>query len=292
MFVDGNLVASDTPTSLINITSTSGNIGYVGPGVNYFSGSMDELRVWNVAKDSTALVDSRYCEIEPTSPNLMSYFRFNSGVNPEGNNAGITTLVNEVSGAGNAVLTNFSLTGTTSNWIAGAQIYDALYGAKNQTFATGATISDIVLLTPGISSSMVSWYASLQDAIDGTNAIPTSTILTNGSDYFAVLNTSLCSTGAFKVTITIASSASVIANNIENQWSISPNPTNGIVVVSSNQIGSLLQIADATGRIIETIQTSLETTPIDLSSNKNGVYFVSLKGKDGVLMTKKLILNH
>ena len=53
-----------------------------------------------------------YDEISPSSTGLVHYYNFNSGI------PGGTTLTDSVTtGTANGTLTNFALSGTTSNWV-------------------------------------------------------------------------------------------------------------------------------------------------------------------------------
>jgi hypothetical protein len=54
----------------------------------------------------------------------VAYYNFNEGV-AGGNNTGVTSLTDKTSNANNGTLNNFTLTGATSNWVAGAPLnYD------------------------------------------------------------------------------------------------------------------------------------------------------------------------
>lgn len=83
-------------------------------------------------------------------------------------------------------------------------------------------------------------------------------------------------------------------NEIENQviFSVQPNPSEGLIqinvvddVVSEVEIN----ITDMSGRIVETIQSAVGSTQIDISNQKAGIYFVSVHA-DGRKSTKKVVL--
>ncbi|TAG01231.1 MAG: choice-of-anchor D domain-containing protein, partial [Cytophagia bacterium] len=56
-------------------------------------------------------------ELAGTETGLVSYYKFNQGT-AGGTNTGLNTLI-DVVGCNNGTLTNFALTGTSSNWVAG-----------------------------------------------------------------------------------------------------------------------------------------------------------------------------
>lgn len=123
MYVNGIQVATG---SLISVntpgTGTNLRIGQRVPGGNIsFVGSIDEVRVWNVARTAAELMADMNTEYCTPPADLMAYYKFNQGV-AGGTNTGLTTLPDD-SGFGNAgTLTNFALTGATSNWATGVTL--------------------------------------------------------------------------------------------------------------------------------------------------------------------------
>lgn len=84
----------------------------------YHNGYIDETSLWNKALSATeisAIIANNGEIANPQSEtNLKVYYKFNQGV-PYGNNTGLTTLNDEMNLA-NGTLTNFNLTGSSSNW--------------------------------------------------------------------------------------------------------------------------------------------------------------------------------
>ena len=61
-----------------------------------------------------------------------------------------------------------------------------------------------------------------------------------------------------------------------NNYSISPNPTNGIVTIKTNSAEVLtVELVDVFGKFIDSIKTS---DSIDISFLKSGIYFLSIEG--------------
>jgi hypothetical protein len=119
-YVNGALNTTSAVVASANNPGTNPfYIGRQGSGTgnnNLFFGDLDQVRVWNVARTQCEINTFKNCEIPTSAPGLVSNYHFNSGF-PSGNNTGITTLY-DLSGNGfNGALTNFALTGTTSNWI-------------------------------------------------------------------------------------------------------------------------------------------------------------------------------
>jgi hypothetical protein len=113
----GSLTSVNTPT-----TGTDVRIGQrVSGGSIPFSGSIDEVRIWDYARTATEIsndMNDEFCTI-PTG--LVAYFKLDEGT-AGGTNTGVTTAHNLVNSSENGTLTNISLSGATSNWVQGAGI--------------------------------------------------------------------------------------------------------------------------------------------------------------------------
>lgn len=82
----------------------------------YFNGSMDEVRLWNVARTPEQIRVGMYEQVSPISADLVAYYSFNSG-SPGGNNAGLTTVKDFSGNDHDGTAIGFALDGNTSNWV-------------------------------------------------------------------------------------------------------------------------------------------------------------------------------
>jgi hypothetical protein len=118
-----NGVAAGTSTFPIPANVTRNNC-YIGKsnwgGDPNLNGKLDELRIWSVAKTASEIQATMYSELAGTESGLVAYYNFNQGT-AGGTNTGLTTLTDRTSNANNGTLYNFALTGSTSNWVDGAQ---------------------------------------------------------------------------------------------------------------------------------------------------------------------------
>ncbi len=115
LYVNGILVASTTTSFSANTI----NPLLIGTHTNYqfnAKATMDEVRIWNRALSQTEITNNMSCELFGTQTGLAAYYHFNQG-SFNTNNAGVTTLTDASGNNRNGTLTNFSLNGTTSNWI-------------------------------------------------------------------------------------------------------------------------------------------------------------------------------
>ncbi len=117
-YVNGIQVGTGSLTAVNTPSGTPIRIGErVSGGSLPFKGIIDELRVWNVAKTPAELMTYMNNELCGTPAGLFAYFKFNQGI-AGGANSTVTTAINGVPSA-NGTLTNFALTGATSNWVTG-----------------------------------------------------------------------------------------------------------------------------------------------------------------------------
>ena len=123
IYLDGVAVGSDTPGSHTVPSPSNLRIGCTngpspGGGYEYFNGSIDEVRIWNVAR-TAAQMKAAYTSW-PALPQagLVAAYDFDAGT-AGGANPGLTTLPDRSPNYQDGTLTNFNLASgnTTSNWV-------------------------------------------------------------------------------------------------------------------------------------------------------------------------------
>ncbi len=97
--------------STIELGLDQGNLSRI------FKGRMDEVRLWNRAKSASEITTDRTCELSSTPGGLVARYNFNQGV-AAADNSSVTALTDGSGNGNNGTLTNFALSGTSSNWIA------------------------------------------------------------------------------------------------------------------------------------------------------------------------------
>lgn len=116
IYIDGNL-ALTTVISIFN-QNTALVIGDGGPVESQeINGSIDEVRIWNNVRTQAEIQANMNVELS-SGNGLVAAYHFNQGV-AGGTNTGITTLI-DAAGSNTGTLSNFGLTGATSNWVAGS----------------------------------------------------------------------------------------------------------------------------------------------------------------------------
>ena len=116
IYIDGTL---DFSTSKGGTITASGNSVEIGRRTTYgyFNGTMDELRIWNIARTESEIASNKNnINLSPTSSGLIACYHFDQGTAGVANPT-VTTLTDTTSNALNGTLTNFGLTGSSSNWV-------------------------------------------------------------------------------------------------------------------------------------------------------------------------------
>ncbi len=115
IYVNGVVIGSDTP-GVHTVPNTNFRIGSTNNG-EYFSGGIDEVRIWNRGLPQAEIINNMNCELAAGQTGLIAYYQFNQGFD-NSNNSTITTLTDSTVNTNTGTLNNFALTGTTSNWVA------------------------------------------------------------------------------------------------------------------------------------------------------------------------------
>ena len=208
IYLDGVQVGT-TQIKTFNTTGTQFSIGYRGvSGLEHFNGSIDEVRVWNVARTAEQIAGSMNCELQGNETGLVAYYKMNQG-NDQANNAGVTTLTNSVSGGPNGTLTNFALTGSTSNWLAGSPVTTGSVVPGNPTVTTPVSYNQgdtatALSATTGTNGTGLLWYTTATGGTGSTTA-PTPSTTTVGSTSYWVTSTNAngCESTRVEIVVTV-----------------------------------------------------------------------------------------
>lgn len=121
LFVNGVLEASGTDNNAF--ASVGFEIGRINNPADQrnFPGKLDDLRIWNDARTATEINANMNTELSGNELNLIAYYNFNQGT-PNGDNTGIANLIDSSPNGNNGSFQNFSLSGTSSNFVDGAGI--------------------------------------------------------------------------------------------------------------------------------------------------------------------------
>jgi len=116
LYKNGVLVATNTASPAY--VATDLQIGAQEYGDFFDGGDMDEVRLWNVARTQAQILANMNCDV-PQQSGLVAYYRFNQGT-AGADNTGLPSAYDYSGNANCGTLQNFNLTGSSSNYIAGA----------------------------------------------------------------------------------------------------------------------------------------------------------------------------
>jgi Ni,Fe-hydrogenase III small subunit len=112
-----NGVADATTTSALGslVNPQPLTIGYASGYTQGTIGKIDEVRIWNRERTQPEILSGLFNGIASQS-GLVAYYNFDEGT-AQGSNSSVTTLVDRSGNNNYGTLGNFSLSGTTSNWV-------------------------------------------------------------------------------------------------------------------------------------------------------------------------------
>ncbi|MCD4818028.1 MAG: LamG domain-containing protein, partial [Candidatus Cloacimonetes bacterium] len=129
-YLNGEIVAhrnsSNSPIPNINANLKFGSYNEIS---EFMDGSLDEVRIWNVARDSTQIRENMYLPLNETETGLVSYWQFNEG-------SGETA--NDIIGENHGTLTNMD---TLNCWIDSTIPFG--YGESGSQTETAGTVDFI-----------------------------------------------------------------------------------------------------------------------------------------------------
>lgn len=114
-YINGSNRSMFDVNAILNVAKTTCTLG--SPyWYKKFNGSLDEISIWSRALTITEIQNKMNTSLAGNETGLYSYYRFNQGA-PGGTNTICSTLTDAGINAKNGTLTNFALSGTTSNWL-------------------------------------------------------------------------------------------------------------------------------------------------------------------------------
>lgn len=214
IYLDGELKATKEIVGTLSSNLNPVTIGYQ-PGFSgeFFSGNVDEVRIWNRRLDQCEIANNISCELNPAIQNgLAAYYRFNNGLVGV-NNGSINTLQDQSGNNNNGQLIDFSLNGVLSNWTSGnvgsgvCTIYTPINGqasANGPVLEVGNTIQ---LSASGGTS--YSWTGPNNFTSNQQNPTINNAQLINSGIYTVSVSEGACAS-SFNTNLTVAYKAGTI----------------------------------------------------------------------------------
>jgi hypothetical protein len=312
LYVDGVIEADVTNSALGGNLDNDGTM-YIGSERNqnaFVNGLIDEVRIWSVARTQAELLANKGMEINPATSGLSAYYRFNQGI-AGGNNSGVTTLLDVTAYQNNGTLKNFTLTGTSSNWVAGnlalpveltsftAEIAEKSIELKwrtaTETNNYGFEIQRSAV-SPQQSDNMWSKIGFVEG--NGTTNAPKSYFFTDksasGKTSYRLKQIDRDGKFEYSQTVEIIAASSPKEFALEQNYPNPFNPTTAIGYQLSANSFTTLKIYDAIGREVATLVNEVKeagtySAQFDGAKLSSGIYFARLSS-DGKIQIRKLML--
>jgi hypothetical protein len=283
IYVNGVLSGTTTP-GITALGSASGNSVWLGANTinENHTGSIDEVRIWNVTRTQCEINTFKNCEIPTTAIGLLANYHFNQGVDG-GTNASVTTLTDASASAYTGTLTNMALTGATSNWVAPGGVTSGSVTPANLAITVGATVTNSVICSgnsttlSGTGANSYVWTGGVINAasftptvtntytVTGTNTLTgctntaVSSVSVNTTPTVTVNSGSICAGQSFTMvpsgasTFTYSSGTAVVSPTTNASYNVTGTSALGCVssntAVSSVTVNTLPVISVSSGAI-------------------------------------------
>ncbi|MCL9770703.1 T9SS type A sorting domain-containing protein [Flavobacterium sp. HXWNR69] len=155
-------------------------------------------------------------------------------------------------------------------------------GASTQNIF-GAISSDATIEDINVSGTGIVWYATAQDAADGTNPLAAGTELVNGQTYYAVSVVGTCRSAALAVTVTVTLGAAEFDANALQYY---PNPTRDILHITYSDAITHVRVINLLGQVVIDRKEQSPAVQIDLSAYAAGTYVIEIMAQDAVKQIK------
>ncbi|SFA72958.1 Por secretion system C-terminal sorting domain-containing protein [Flavobacterium swingsii] len=201
LYKNGILVSTNTSVPPF-IGGSALRLGSYDAASNQLGGKLDEVRIWNRVLPQCEIQYNMNGELPSGQVGLVAYYKFNQGI-ALANNAAITTLTDFSGNANTGTLTNFALTGATSNWVTpggvttGTMSPAPLSVTSPQVFCTGSTVANLTA-----TGTTIKWY----NVATGGTALVSTTALATGT-YYVTQTTGTCESPRTAVIVTVNTTA-------------------------------------------------------------------------------------
>ena len=222
-YVNGNLLEADSYTTSGPTVSKDYSIGAWPRSIvdRHLDAQFDEFRIWKTARSCAEILAYKDVELTGSESGLEAYYNFNQG-SVNSNNSGQTVLTDQTSNGYNGTLTNFGLTGFSSNWVDGTS--NGVTTGSPTTFPEINVLGNAVSILNGANSPLTSDATDFDDVAitsnnantfsiqnTGTSSLTVSSITVSGTDasLFSVSNvpSSVNANGSETFTVTFAPSS-------------------------------------------------------------------------------------
>ena len=153
-------------------------------------------------------------------------------------------------------------------------------GSTNQTFCTGETLGQIVLV-----GTATVWY----DAVSGGTMLPSSTPIVSGSTYYASQTVNGCESAA-RLAVTMTSGNCLEKEDfVKFTTKVYPNPTKDFVMVTANQVIKRVELVNILGQTLFTKSFNETEVKIHLDNLPTATYLLRVTAENQAITTYKIL---
>jgi hypothetical protein len=280
VYVDGIVRGSRNTT--YNTTGFNYQMGVSLRNGNWdfrFAGTIDELRIWNVARTQQEIADNMNTLIA-SAPGLIAYYNFNDGI-PNGNNTAITTVADRTGNGNNGTLNNFTLTGMSSNFVDDAIVLPL--ELLNFSAASANCTATIKWRTADESDMLHFLIEESKDAIDFSSVKQVVAKNTPGENLYTIDLPVYSDKSYYRLKMIgtgdkVSYSKTVLLNAqyCGAAIAVHPNPAKDVLYVRADVIGSEYRIYNNIGILLNQGKITQTLQGLDISKLSNGVYYLHI----------------
>lgn len=209
IYINGVLAGTTTGVTESSFATTTNNLmigNNQAASPERFTGNIDEVRIWTNVRTAEQINGSKNCELQGTETGLIAYYKFNQGFDAS-NNVAITTLT--ASPGPNGTLTNFTLTGATSNWLAGSpvtigSIIPSVATVTTPVVYTQGSTASALTATTGTNGTGLLWYSTATGGVGSATApTPSTATVGNTSYWVSSTNANGCESARVEIVVTV-----------------------------------------------------------------------------------------
>ncbi|WP_317897306.1 LamG-like jellyroll fold domain-containing protein [Aurantibacillus circumpalustris] len=225
-YIDGILSSPNQPWAGTPSPPTTTQNVLIGSYDTYLPGSMDEVRIWNVARNQCEIQSYMHCEIPTSATGLMANYHFNQGA------AGLSnptqSVLIDAAGTNNGTLNTFNLAGATSNWI----IPGGVISGYTTTAAPTASITLSGNSNPILNNSVVT--STLNFTNFGTTTTRTFVIQNSNTGTLNISLPNITGTNASDFSVTVLPTLSLAASATTSFIVVFTPTANGLKTATIN----------------------------------------------------------
>ncbi|MBO2007716.1 LamG-like jellyroll fold domain-containing protein [Hymenobacter negativus] len=267
-YLNGAPLNTVSAASTVAIASQNYSVGawFSGGPQRFFDGSLNELRVWSVARTDAQIAANYQAQLSAQT-GLIACYSFNQGT-ANGTNTTQTTLADDSGSGRTGTLTGFALTtGSQSNYVTGNNLNQTL-AITGFTPTSGVVGQTITLTGTGFTGATgVSFNGTAATTFAVVNSTTITATVPAGATSGNLRVTTACGTVASPSAFTLCTTAPVaVAQNASVTLSVSGNATLAATAVNNGSTANCSPAAAASLSVSPSSFSCTDAVPATVAS--------------------------